>query len=167
MDPDPIEAHLGWLLSVYGDAVVAVAVMEDPPPVSINKMYTTYRGKRALTKKGEKYRDGLASLVARSTLNWKKAHEMVYKQGGKATLLVRLYFPDLTNSAWRPGSKTASGAPQQPHRTQDVSNYIKLIEDSVVHGSGIDDCNNIVVIAAKYQDRIRPRTEVIYVVTPP
>lgn len=167
LTPNPLfEAILEHELLVFGNLFMVEGVMEDPPPVSVNDMYTVFRGKKNLTKKGLAYRDGLAKVVARSTLDWKTAHRMVYQEGGGAMLLVSLYFKSLRNKSWKPGAKTEKGHPQQPHKVQDASNYIKLIEDAVKQGSGIDDCNNITVLATKAEDEARPRTELLYLVRP-
>lgn len=160
------DAILTHHLVVYGNVFMVEGVMEDPQPVSINELYTVFRGKKNLTTKGRAYRDGLAKVVARSTLDWKRAHGMVYQEGGGASLLVTLYFEHLLNKSWKPGGKTEKGLPSEPRKVQDASNYIKLIEDAVAKGGGINDCNNINIVVTKAEDRNRPRTELIYLIHP-
>jgi hypothetical protein len=165
--PHPIlEAIVEHHLLVFGNCFFVQGVMEDPQPVSINELYTTYRGKKNLTAKGRAYRDGMAQVVARSSMDWKRAHDMVYQRGGGATLLVALYFAELNNKSWKPGGKTKKGLLSEPRKVQDASNYIKIIEDGVAQGCGINDCNNISVLATKAEDKLRPRTELIYIVHP-
>lgn len=149
----------------HGGAFITAGTLENPAPVSVNDLYTTFRGKKNLTKAGRAYRDGLAAVVARSTMEWKTAVEAVYQRRAEATLLVGLYFKSLKNASWKPGARTESGALQEPRKKQDSANYLKIIEDGVTQGSGIDDCNNIVHLVFKAEDPLRPRTEVIYIVT--
>jgi hypothetical protein len=161
-----VEAVLRAYSVLYGDLFITSGTLENPAPVSINDLYTTFRGKRQLTKAGRAYRDGLASVVARSSLEWKTAVDAVYKEGSVATLLVGLYFKSLNNKSWTPGARTASGALQEPRKKQDSGNYLKIIEDAVVQGSGIDDCNNNVHLILKEEDPVHPRTEIIYIIRP-
>jgi hypothetical protein len=159
-----VEAAIQAHLSTYGEVFVAAACLESPAPVSVNNLYTHFRGKKNLTKAGRAYRDGLAAAVAGSSVEWKTAVTRVYQEGRAATLLVGLYFQTLQNGSWKPGSRTASGALSEPRKKQDSANYLKVIEDAVVQGSGIDDCNNTQHIVIKLEDSLRPRTEIIYLV---
>lgn len=167
LTPHPIsDAIVSHLLMVYGNVFLVEGVMEEPRPVSVNELYTVFRGKKNLTKAGAAYRDGLAQVVARSSFNWKRAHDMVYQEGDGATLLVTLFFEHLANKSWKPGARTKSGASQEPRKVQDASNYLKIIEDAVAKGCGINDCNNINICICKVEDALRPRTELIYIVHP-
>jgi hypothetical protein len=145
--------------------LTAQGVIHDPAPISINDLYTTFRGKRVLTSAGRSYRDALASTVARSTTEWKKGIEAVYEKRGEAFLVVGIYFKDLKNHSWKAGARTPSGSLQEPRKKQDSANYLKLVEDAVVRGSGIDDCNNTAHLLLKLEDEKKPRTEFIYMVT--
>ncbi len=167
LTPNPLfEVIVEHHLLVFGDVFMVEGVMEDPQPVSINDLYSTFRGKKNLTTKGRAYRDGLSKVVAQSSYDWKTAHRMVYQEGGGATLLVALFFADLRNKSWKPNRKTKTGKLSQPYQVQDASNYLKLIEDAVARGCGIDDCNNVTVLATKSEDAVRPRTELLYIVRP-
>ncbi len=161
-----VEAVIRQYSLMYGDLFITSGTLENPAPVSVNDLYTTFRGKKNLTKAGSAYRDGLASVVARSSMGWKTAVDAVYKEGSISTLLVGLYFKSLTNQSWTPGARTPSGALQEPRKKQDSSNYLKVLEDAVTRGSGIDDCNNLVHLLLKAEDQVRPRTEFIYIITP-
>lgn len=143
---------------------ITSGVMENPAPVSVNHLYATYRGNKVLTKEGRAYRDGLSAVIARSSNEWKIAVDDVYQKGRGAVLVIGLYFETLANASWQPGNRTKSGKLQEPRKTQDSANYIKIIEDAVKSGCGIDDCNNMVHLVYKAEDKLRPRTEVIYIV---
>lgn len=121
------------------------------PPISVNDAYTVFRGRKKLTKAGRMFKDDLSKAVAQSTPDWKTAHDLVYQHGRGAYLVITLGFPDLINKSWKPGklTKTKSGKPRSRWKRKDASNYIKLIEDAVVRGSGIDDCNLVGTCAFK------------------
>jgi Holliday junction resolvase RusA-like endonuclease len=142
------------------------AVLEDPPPISVNKAYSVFKGRLRLTKAGKAYKDALASTVASATTDWKRAHDSIYQHGGRMFLRITLYFEDLLNRSWKPGGMTKGGKKkkkpeaQNPYKKKDASNYIKLIEDAVSRGSGIDDCNNLDVLVRKRCDPKRPRVEI-------
>lgn len=160
-----LEREIEYYLTERADPFMTCGVMSDPQPVSINKLYTNgMHGQRVLTSAGQKYKSNLSAVVARSTLDWKRAVDLVYQKGGGATLLVALYFEELMNKSWKPGGVTKTGNLQQPRQTKDASNYIKLIEDGVSEGSGINDCNNISVLIVKAEDKSNPRTEFVYIV---
>lgn len=144
---------------------VVSAVMEYPQPVSVNELYTNGKyGQKVLTSAGRAYKDGLCAAVSRSSFEWKRGIDMVYQEGAGATLLVVLYFEQLWNKSWKPGSVTESGSPKQPRTVKDASNYIKIVEDGVAEGTGINDCNNINILVSKVEDKVRPRTELVYIV---
>lgn len=163
--PHPVvDLVLEYHLQTSPNVFIASGVMESPAPVSVNHLYANFRGKKVLTKAGRAYRDGLTAVIARSSLEWKRAVDEVYQRGAGATLIIGLYFETLANASWKPGGRTASGALQEPRKTQDSANYIKIAEDAVVRGSGIDDCNNILHLVYKAEDKLRPRTEIILIV---
>ncbi len=163
--PHPlVDLVVQYYLLLYGNAFIVSGTLENPAPVSVNRLYSVFRGKEHLTTAGRAYRDGLSAVIARSTMEWKTAVEAVYQGGAGATLVVGLYFKSLHNASWKPGARTASGALQEPRKKQDSANYIKIVEDAVVRGNSIDDCNNIVHLIYKAEDPIRPRTEIIYIV---
>jgi Holliday junction resolvase RusA-like endonuclease len=141
--------------------VFATSVEVEEPPISINRAYSPFRGTLRLTKAGKAFKDLLAAAVASSTMDWKLAHESIYQFGGWSELAITLYFPNLRNRSWKPEGRTSKGEPQSPYRKKDASNYVKLIEDAVVKGSGIDDCNNLDITVQKRHDPERPRVKVV------
>ena len=127
----------------------------DEEPVSINKAYTVFRGEKKLTKAGKAFKDALSQAVSRATFEWKRAHQTTYQEGGKAELHITLFFPDLYNKTWTKGGKVKTR-----YKKKDASNYLKLIEDAVSDGSGIDDCFNLDLhIRKRHSDT--PRVEVV------
>lgn len=137
----------------------------DEEPISINHAYTVFRGNLQLKKEGRNYKDRVADAVAKATTEWKIAHDVIYQYGGWAHLTLTLYFADLKNTSWKPGAMTKGGKnkppqPQNPYKKKDSSNYIKLLEDAVARGSGLDDCNNLDVTIRKREDKAHPRIEI-------
>lgn len=160
-----VDLIVNYKMARHEHVFIIGSVLEYPQPVSVNELYYAgFHGKQTLTTKGEAYKDALSAVVARSSFEWKRAHEMVYHEGVGATLLVVLYFESLKNKSWTPGGTTKKGSPQQPLLIKDASNYIKVIEDGVSDGTGINDCNNTAVLIAKEEDARRPRTELVYIV---
>jgi hypothetical protein len=162
--PPLFEELLGHLVGTYSEVFVAEGALLDPAPVSVNELYTTFRGKEVLNKKGKAFRDALASEVARASTEWKRGHDIIYQKGGGATLLIALYFEKLLSKSWEPGGLSEKGNPQNPYLKKDATNYIKIIEDAVARGCGIDDCNNINVMVQKAEDKLRPRTQFLYII---
>lgn len=165
--PPVFDAILEHYLRNSDDLFFAEGSLSSPAPVSVNELYTTYRGKKKLNKAGEKFRDALAVEVSRATTEWKRGTNLVYQEGGAATLLIALYFAKIRNHAWIPGGGiTKKGNMQNPYITKDATNFIKIIEDAVARGCGLNDCNNLTVMVHKAEDELRPRTEFIYIITP-
>jgi len=138
------------------------------PPISINHAYSTGRsGTRFLTTEGRKFKAKLTSLAAleaaEHSVSWNHVVDSVYKNGGKIDLTVWLYFADLRNKSWRVGGgQTRSGETRSPYQKKDGSNYLKLIEDAISSGTGIDDSANLDVSIKKREDPLDPRIVVRY-----
>ena len=156
-------AFIDALVQEHPESFVVVATVPGVP-VSVNKLYSVFRGKKILSKTGKAFRDRLCAEIARSSTDWKTAIDMVYQRGGAAALLIALYFEDLENKSWVPGGVSPKGDLQNPVKRRDASNYIKVTEDAVSLGCGIDDCNNEYVVVRRGQDAKNPRTEITYVV---
>jgi Holliday junction resolvase RusA-like endonuclease len=153
------------------------AVLRDPRPVSINKAYSGV-GNRFLTAEGRNFEDKLkaatAAALGTQPIAWKHVVDAVYKQGGHIDLTIWLYMEDLLNRAWqvggsmtvpkkpKAGKKAAKPQPRSPYQKKDGSNYIKLIEDAVVKGTGIDDSAHLDVAIKKREDRLDPRIVLVY-----
>ena len=139
---------------------VSRTTLVEPEPISINKAYTPFHGTMRLTKAGKAYKDALASAVATSSFEWKKAGDSIYQHGGWASVHIRIYLTDLLNKSWKPNTFTKAGNPRSPHRRKDGPNYLKLTLDAIERGSGIDDCNYTDVRVTTHQDLECPRIEV-------
>jgi hypothetical protein len=148
-------------------------VLRDPRPISINKAYSGL--KRFLTKDGKHFEDRLKAATALALsvhpIAWNHVVDAVYKNGGHIDLTIWLYLDDLKNEAWTfgggmtvPKKNAKSKKPQlrSPYKKKDGSNYIKLIEDAVVKGTGIDDSAHLDVAVKKREDRLDPRVVLVY-----
>lgn len=137
--------------------------LSEPAPPSVNHLYRNgYRGKRVLTKEGEAFKAALTMAVVNEcmTLPWKAAVEEVYERAAGVRLTIGLH-TKLYNAAWQPKGKTRKGSRQCPYKTLDGTNYIKVIEDGVVQGTGIDDACHVSVTIEKI-DSTQPLVEVAY-----
>lgn len=173
--------HEKRVIAQYEEARVQATefwvVMRDPRPISINKAYSGM-GNRFLTKEGRHFEDKLKAATAAALdtqpIMWKHVVDNVYKHGGSIDLTIWLYLDDLRNEAWsvggsmtvpkkpKPGKKAAKPQPRSPYKKKDGSNYIKLIEDAIVQGTGIDDSAHLDVAVKKREDRLDPRIVLVY-----
>lgn len=120
--------------------------LDKPSPPSVNEMYTVgFHGKRVLTRKGVIFKDALTSAVAEEVLllGWKRAVDAVYDQAAWIELTIGLHV-SLYNKSWHPGRTTTSKkhakvSRSSPYKREDATSYIKVVEDAVVDGTGIDD----------------------------
>lgn len=118
--------------------------LSDPKPVSVNRMYGTRQGRRYLTNEGRTFKDALKAEAVNacllSSVPWPEVIDSIYKRGYYAELHVQLFLSNLLNKSWKPGGgETKGGAPRSPYTKLDATNYLKLIEDAVSEGVGIDD----------------------------
>ena len=140
------------------------ASLSDPVPVSANKLYTTFRGKRVLTAAGRDFKSALTREVAEavSRLPWRDAVDAVYVHGAHVELAITVHFP-LLNKSWKPGHKTKSGQLQSRYLKRDATSYVKATEDAVVDGTGIDDSASMETTVRKFHSD-KPFIEVAYLV---
>lgn len=126
--------------------------------ISINKAYTTFRGKRTLSAAGKALKAKIQMATAQATmklleegLEWRTALLAIYSEGYHVVVLIDLYWTQLHNNSWKlGGSKTAKGAHRSPYQKKDGTNYIKLIEDGVADATGIDDSAHLLVAVMKH-----------------
>lgn len=164
------------IISIYEEtrelATEMWIVLDGVAPVSINAAYSGM-GHRFLTTAGKHFEDAMKSATAKAVLElpqkWQEVHDCVYKNRGSIDLTIWLYFDDLYNPAWVPGGSMTKGgkkgsAPviRSPFKKKDASNYIKLIEDAIVKGSGIDDSCFTDVSVKKREDKHNPRVVANY-----
>jgi Holliday junction resolvase RusA-like endonuclease len=152
----------------------SATTIRDPAPISINKAYTVYRGRKTLTAAGRKYKDAVASQIAQTGIAWGKLHEKsIYEEGGYVELHIAFFLKELFNKSWTPGGmtkprknkktgKTPKPQLRNPYQQVDVSNYLKLLEDGIVQGCGVDDSSHLDIHLYKREDKEHPRIEVMY-----
>lgn len=109
-------------------------------PPSVNKLYATVRGHRVKTKAAREFsnlicfRSSSASLLFYNTTNLTKL------KGKPLKLELAFYRP-----SWR--AKNGSGLYVRP----DLSNFIKILEDSIMGAFGLDDSAVVELIAKKVE----------------
>lgn len=136
-------------------------------PESVNHLYITgMHGGKVLSAAGRQFRDGLCKAVAEATMHvaggWRQKIDDVYDRRCAVEVFYTIYFADLLNKSWRPGKVNKSGNAQCPFKRQDASNYIKVIEDAVVEGTGIDDAAHFWTHVSKEWDPDHPRIVINY-----
>jgi hypothetical protein len=147
--------------------------LKDPRPISINAMYSSSQQRRFLTAAGRHFKDALTAAVARQVLlspvPWPLVEAAVYQDGAHAELHIDLYLAVLHNRSWkvggaltRPKNQEAQRQRRSPYQKLDGSNYIKLIEDAVARGTGIDDSVNLFAAIRKHEDQKNPRVRLRY-----
>lgn len=109
-------------------------VTVDIPP-SVNSLYATVNGHRTLSKAGRSYKKDTGWIVKQA------ASEQGWEGGALYALTLHLWFKD--------------------KRRQDVSNRVKVCEDTIAEALGFDD-RLIVDVRARLAgiDRERPRCEI-------
>jgi len=152
-------------------------VLRDPRPVSINRLYSSNGSRRFLTKEGRKFKAALRAAVAEkvmlSSVPWPSVVDYVYKQGCWCRLDIHLYIESLYNRSWKMGGSmttprkrddgtTPKSQQRSPYQRVDGSNYVKLIEDAVKDGTGIDDSCFLYGSVYKREDREDPRIEITF-----
>lgn len=151
--------------------------LREPAPISANALYSSDGTKRFLTAAGEKFKDALTMAVVQTTmpLGWKSYVDAVYKSGAWIRLEIELHLPKVLNGSWKVGGsmtkprKRKDGSrpkpqPRSPYQRVDATNYVKIIEDAVVAGTGIDDSAHLKVSVSKYESPEDPRVVVHYYV---
>jgi crossover junction endodeoxyribonuclease RusA len=107
-----------------------------PVPPSLNHAYATFKGRRLLSREGRAFKDGvktqvLLALRARPKGAW-------YLKGERVALTLALHFKD--------------------NRRRDISNTVKLLEDSLSEALGFDDCAvDVLHVERKENDTKNPR----------
>jgi Holliday junction resolvase RusA-like endonuclease len=142
------------------------ACLSDSIPVSVNAMYTIFRGRMVLKKQGQAFKSALTRIVASTcaALPWAQAIDAVYNEKAWVRITVIFYAPDWLNKSWKPGATTEKQGRQSPYKKKDAPNYLKVIEDAVAEGTGIDD-------SAHFETSIKKRSgepciEIAYEVFP-
>ena len=127
------------------ESVLNATISTFPP--SVNKLYTKTKWGQTRSAAAKKFK-----LEASLELAKQWAFASPLPRDTPLELSLRFYFPVLQNAGW-PKTKTK-------YKKQDVSNYIKLLEDIIVSATGVDDSNHHAVHAYKLEDAKNPRIEV-------
>lgn len=112
--------------------------LSTPMPPSVNNAYATVHGRRVLTREGREFKASATALVRKAAAGqcapvW-------------LTMTIRLYLP----LCYKNGKV----------RRVDVSNRVKLLEDAVCEGLGVDDCRVRRLVVEKF-DAHDERADVI------
>jgi len=144
-------------------AIASFTLNHDGIGVSVNRLYRHQGARKFLTKEGKAFKDGLINATAQllMPLSWNAIVDEVYCNAAWVNFELWVY-ADMVNTAWRVGGGvTKGGNRRSPMQKIDVSNYLKLIEDSIAEATGIDDSMNMDVTIHKRQS-VEPRIVVKY-----
>ncbi len=151
--------------------------MADPKPVSVNKLYSSDGARRFLTSAGKKFKSAFRKQIAETLMlqpvPWKTVVAWVYEHGAWCRLEIELHLESLRNQSWKVGGcmtkpkKRKDGTrpkpqPRSPYQRVDGSNYVKLIEDAVKEGTGIDDSCYLETEVRKREDKDNPRVAITF-----
>ena len=129
----------------------------DSLPVSVNKLYFFRGGRRRLSAEGRKFK--VSFVTTRGGCSLQNLIEFTGTSDDKYCL--RLWFcmsPDrLYNTKYGKDKRIKS-----PFKDIDVSNMVKLIEDSISELIGIRDRNNWIVVCQKVEDENEGVTALLY-----
>jgi Holliday junction resolvase RusA-like endonuclease len=124
------------------------ATLQTLPP-SVNKLYKNNPwGGRVLSPAAKKF-----TVAAKLDLSRVWAFEEALRPNEPYVLSLVFFLPKVVNSGW-PKTKTR-------FKKQDVTNYIKLLEDVICEVCGIDDSCFMEVHVAKREDPENPRIEIL------
>lgn len=106
----------------------------DVPP-SLNHLYATVKGHRTLSARGRSYKKDTGWIIKQEAL------QQAWEGGERYSLTMRLWF--------------------KSRQRRDLSNTIKVLEDSLSEALGFDDtCIDRLVVERVGVDKERPRCEV-------
>lgn len=128
--------------------MIHISIPSIPP--SANHAYSTIRGtnKRVLSKEGRAYKTITTAFIAQTY----PVFMTFFKKDVPYLLVIRFWFDQIYNKGW---PKTADSR----YKRLDVSNRLKLLEDSLKDAGGFDDSQNVGLVLQKYQGE-KERTEI-------
>jgi Holliday junction resolvase RusA-like endonuclease len=115
---------------VLGSLILRISELPIPP--SINQLYFTKGGRRILTADGRIYKDCIKSALAELGSNAKDL-EIPELHNHKLSIRMDFFLGRVENKSW------SSGKTQTRFKKVDISNRVKVLEDALVEGLGIDD----------------------------
>jgi Holliday junction resolvase RusA-like endonuclease len=138
-------------------------------PPSSNTIYRTIPGRgRVLSSAAQQFQLKAMRIIQQEG----RAALLCLKQNVPYALRLVIYFPEVENTGWyqfwekdsRPGTKDTHKAGERKAATRykriDLSNRIKLLEDTVASAVGVDDSHTFHLSIYKEHDPKHPRVEV-------
>lgn len=131
--------------------------VELPMPPTSNNIYTRAHGKRIMTSEARSWKRKGISEICRSA---KLGIQSEFNPDSMYFLVMHFYFEDIFNKGWfevvtkgeRKGEPKAS-----KWKKIDLSNRIKLAEDTLKAAVGVDDCATFAHVLVKDCDPDNPR----------
>lgn len=116
----------------------------DQMPPSINKLYFHRQGRRIMSAAGRRWKNMF--VACRGGVSVMTLENIQIDPTDELKLEMFFYFPrnDIYSSGWGKDKRVKS-----PFRRLDISNLIKITEDSISDVLGIDDRANFTVVAHK------------------
>lgn len=139
-----------------------VATLDMPP--SSNHIYQNLPGGgRTLSREARTWkRRATGEIVRQAKLGFRAADQ--FDHNSRWLLRLHFYFETITNKNYFEfyvkGPKKGQRKGQNRWKRMDLSNRIKIVEDSLKDASGIDDSSTFVQILIKDEDSERPRVEI-------
>lgn len=102
-----------------------------PMPPSVNALYFTKGNRRILTTEGRIYKDSIKEIMANIAAT-QRSHDITLENISLG-VSYDFFFKNIESKSWKAG-KSANR-----FRKNDISNRVKVLEDGIVEGLGIDD----------------------------
>ena len=122
-------------------------------PISVNALYTVFRGRQVLTAAGRRFKNSLSGQLSASFMKLAFRSGLPDLASPDVAISMSYVFcmPDLVNKTW-PASK-------RKYRKIDCSNLVKGIEDCIFSGLGVDD-SQVLSLSVRKEYREEPITVV-------
>lgn len=128
--------------------------LETELPPSDNKLYTTFRNRRILTKAGRQVKNQVKGLIATAMAQYVFNDRAAPSKNVPYEMSITIYFDQIENKSWGKNPKTTR------YKKVDAQNRQKLIIDAVTDALGIDDSIIFSLTIRKKCDPNRPRIKV-------
>lgn len=114
-----------------------------PMPPSVNALYFTKGSRRILTTEGRIYKDSIKEMMANIAA---KQHSYdITLENIRLSVSYDFFFKNIESKSWKAGKS------KNRFRKIDISNRVKVLEDGIVEGLGIDDTQFMQVNLIKLQ----------------
>lgn len=136
-------------------------------PPSSNNIYKTIPGHgRHLSSAAKQFQLKAMRVIQQEG----RAALLNLKQNVPYQLHMTFFFPEVENKGWfetwTRGPKQGQRKAETRYKRIDLSNRIKLLEDTIASALGIDDCHTFRLIIEKAHDPKNPRVEVALTLMP-